>query len=107
MDLCAPTSHTFGKSGGETYRSYWLHFANKDCVTFFAVWPSRGRCYFAPLDVQKMIIRAWHEWYKRDAATFAYKPLANPQSWQWLEGVTKAVPVGQDGKVLAGGPPSE
>lgn len=91
MDFCAPTSHRFGKSGEEAYRSYWLHFANKNCVTFFAVWPSRGRDYFAPLDAQKTIIRAWQQWYAREGSRYDYKPLVKAQSWQWLEGVKKVV----------------
>lgn len=100
MDFCAPTSHKFGKSGEEPYRSYWLHFANKSCVTFFAVWPSRGRDYFAPLDAQKTIIRAWQQWYAREGSRYYYKPLIDEQPWQWLEGVKKPVPVGTDGNLL-------
>jgi len=91
MDFCAPTSHRFGKSGEEAYRSYWLHFANKSCVTFFAVWPSRGRNYFAPLDAQKTIIRAWQQWYAREGSRYDYKPLVKAQPSQWLEGVKKVV----------------
>lgn len=91
MDFCAQTSHRFGKSGEEVYRSYWLHFANKNCITFFAVWPSRGRDYFAPLDAQKTIIRAWQQWYAREGSRYDYKPLVKAQPSQWLEWVKKVV----------------
>jgi len=91
MDFCAPTGHKFGKSGQGAYRGYWLHFANKNCVTFFAVWPSRGQFFIAPVDAQQKIIEAWQQWYAKEGKDFDYKPLMNPQPSQWLEGVKKVV----------------
>lgn len=91
MDFCAPTNHKFAKSGQGAYRNYWLHFANKNCVTYFAVWPSRGQFFIAPVDAQQKIIEAWRQWYAEDSKDFDYKPLLDPQSWQWLEGVKKVV----------------
>lgn len=97
MDFCAPTSHSFGKSGEEAYRSYWLHFANKSCVTFFAVWPPRGRDYFAPLDAQRTIIRAWQQWYAREGSRYDYRPLVKARPTEWLEGVKKVVVIPPSG----------
>jgi hypothetical protein len=91
MDFCAPTGHEFGKSGQGAYRGYWLHFANKNCVTFFAVWPSRGQFFIAPVDAQQKIIEAWQQWYAKEGKDFNYEPLTNPQPSQWLEGVKKVV----------------
>lgn len=103
MGFCAPTSHRFGKSGKEAYRGYWLHFANKKCVTFFAVWPSRGQFYIAPIDAQRKIINAWRQWYAKEGRGFNYKPLVNPQSWQWLEGVERVVVLTPNGELSAPG----
>lgn len=97
MDFCAPTRHRFGNSGQEVYRAYWLHFENKRCVTFFAVWPSRGHFFIAPVDAQQEIINAWKRWYVKDGKHFNYKPLINPQPWQWLEGVEKVVVIPPSG----------
>jgi hypothetical protein len=89
MDFCAPTGWKFAISGEEAKRSYWLHFANKDCVTFFAVWPSRDRYYIAPLDAQQSIIDTWHQWFATKGKMFTYRPLSNPEPDQWLEGVNR------------------
>lgn len=93
MDFCAPTSWKPGRTYEDGIRDYWLHFQNKNCVTFFAVWPSRARTYVAPLDAQQAIIGAWRQWYAKEGKTYTYKPLVNPESWQWTEGVVKLVPV--------------
>ncbi|MGA9854686.1 MAG: hypothetical protein WBR29_05350 [Gammaproteobacteria bacterium] len=95
MDFCAPTRWKFASSGEDARRSYWLHFANKNCVTFFAVWPSRDRYYIAPLDAQYEIIDAWHRWFAEKGKVFTYKPLTNPDPGQWLEGVEKPIPIGR------------
>lgn len=98
MDFCAPTKWRFGESGEEAYRSYWLHFGDNSCVTFFAVWPSRGRCYVAPQDAQRKVISAWERWYASESKNYDYRPLVNPKSWQWLEGVQKLRRVGDGNK---------
>lgn len=95
MDFCAPTKWRPGHIYEDGIRSYWLHFENKNCVTFFAVWPSRGRYYVAPLDAQRQIISAWQRWYGEEGKQFEYKPLVNPESWQWTEGVQNIVKVGE------------
>jgi hypothetical protein len=95
MDFCAPTNWRPRRSYEDGIRNYWLHFENKSCVTFFAVWPSRGRYYVAPLDAQRKIISAWQRWYGEQGKQFDYEPLVNPESWQWTEGVQKVVNVGR------------
>lgn len=103
MDFCAPTEWRSGSAYEEGIRSYWLHFYSKSCVTFFADWPSRGRTYTAPLDAQRSIISAWQQWYAKEGKDFNYKPLVNPEAWQWPGGVQKLVRVGNDGKPVTKG----
>lgn len=96
-DFCAPTKWKPGRTYEERIRKYWLHFNSESCVTFFAVWPSRDRTYIAPIDAQREIIAAWQHWYVREGESYSYKPLVNPETWQWIEGVDKIVPVGAKG----------
>jgi len=84
MDFCAPSKHVFGNSEEEQNRKYWLTFAHKECLTFFAFWPSRGRWYIAPVDAQKNIIAQWRHWYATSGGKFEYKPLQNPPPEKWL-----------------------
>ncbi|MGH9344142.1 MAG: hypothetical protein ACRD19_10310 [Terriglobia bacterium] len=84
MDFCAPSKHVFGKSEEEQNRKYWLTFAHHQCLTFFSLWPSRGRWYIAPEDTQKSIIAQWRHWYATSGAKFEYKPLQNPPPEKWL-----------------------
>lgn len=70
-------------------------YANTDCVTSFAGWPSRGRYYVALLDAQRQIISAWQRRYSEEGKQFEYKPLVNPESWQWTEGVEKLVKISE------------
>ena len=84
MDFCAQSQHRFGNSEEEKNRKYWLTFAHKECLTFFALWPSRGRLYLAPLDAQKNIINQWQHWYATSGAEFKYKPLQDPPPEKWL-----------------------
>lgn len=93
-DFCAPTKWKPGHAYDEGIRNYWLHFNSKGCVTFFAVWPSRDRTYIAPVDAQRRIIAAWRQWYAKKGRAYHYKPMVNPETWQWIEGVDKVVPVG-------------
>lgn len=91
MDFCASTKWKLASQNNESYRSYWLHFSDKNCVTFFSVWPSRDQYYVAPIDAQKQIIKAWKHWYIKKGKTFNYKPLVNPMPSQWLDGVEKPI----------------
>ncbi|MHB8755338.1 MAG: hypothetical protein ACYC92_10345 [Candidatus Acidiferrales bacterium] len=93
MDFCAPTKWKPGKTYEEGIRSYWLHFYSKSCVIFFNDWPSRGRYYFAPLDAQRIIVRAWRDWCADHRKDSDYHPLVKPPAYRWPEGVNKVVPV--------------
>jgi len=73
-DFCAATQWKFGGSSEERNRRYWLYFDNPKCVTFVALWPSRGRFYFAPLDAQQTIIADWQNWYARAGNSYHYPP---------------------------------
>jgi hypothetical protein len=84
LDFCGKTSHHFGTSELEKNRKYWLFFKNKSCVPFFAMWPSRGSEYIAPLDAQEEIISQWREWAAREGKTFHYVPLLEPKPEDWL-----------------------
>lgn len=93
LDFCAPTKWKPGRSYEERTRHYWLHFNSKSCVTVFGVWPSRDLTYIAPVDAQRKIIAAWQQWYAREDESYHYKPLVNPESWQWIEGVDNVVEI--------------
>ena len=83
-DFCAPTVHKFAKTEEERDREYWLRFHKHSCLTFFAIWPSRGTEYVAPVDVQKKIIAQWKEWYRINGSKYRYKPLIDPKPEDWL-----------------------
>lgn len=83
-DFCGKTDHRFGSSEIEQNRRYWLYFRHHSCVSFFAMWPSRGSEYIAPVDAQKEIIAKWKRWFAAQGASFEYKPLQNPKPEQWL-----------------------
>jgi hypothetical protein len=78
-DFCGKTSHQFGGSEQERNRKYWIYFRHKTCVSFFAMWPSRGSVYIAPEDAQKEIIQKWKDWIKKDGSRLAYQPLRDPK----------------------------
>lgn len=82
-DFCGNTNHKFGKSQAERDRKYWLYFRHKSCLSFFAMWPSRGSEYIAPKDAQEQIINKWRRWFARKGS-FKYKPLQNPTPDKWL-----------------------
>jgi len=84
LDFCSQTRHDFGNSEEEKNRKYWLTFAHKNCLTFFALWPSRDRTYVAPEDVQRNIIDQWRHWYSSFGTAYDYKPLQNPLPEKWL-----------------------
>lgn len=84
MDFCGTSRHSFGSSDEEQNRKYWLTFGHKKCLSFFALWPSRGRWYIAPSDAQKNIIAQWQRWYATYGEKFEYKPLQNPAPEKWL-----------------------
>lgn len=83
-DFCARTHYRFADSDIEQRRKYWLYFGHPSCVSFFAMWPSRGSEYIAPEDAQKEIIAEWKRWFAVDGASFDYKPLRHPKPEQWL-----------------------
>ena len=83
-DFCAPTVHKFAKTEEEQDREYWLRFHKHSCLTFFAIWPSRGNEYVAPVDVQKKIIAQWKEWYRINGSKYRYQPLVDPKPEDWL-----------------------
>ncbi len=96
-DFCARTSWTFGNSGEEKNRRYWLYFDHPNCVSFFAIWPSRYRVYLAPLDAQEDIIRRWRQWYAAEGKTYRYTPPPDsPEKslllWQCARGVYSPPP---------------
>jgi len=84
-DFCGKTAHTFGNSELERDRKYWLYFRHKTCISFFAMWPSRGSEYIAPEDAQNEIIKKWKDWFEKDGLSFDYRPLHNPkpEDWAW------------------------
>lgn len=84
LDFCGKTNHHFGASELEKNRKYWLYLKSKSCVPFFAMWPSRGSEYIAPLDAQEEIISQWREWIARKGKTFRYVPLHEPKPEAWL-----------------------
>jgi hypothetical protein len=84
MDFCATSEHRFGSSEEERNRKYWLTLDHKECLAFFAIWPSRDRTYIAPVDAQKKIIVQWKEWYATSSTTFEYKPLQDPAPEKWI-----------------------
>ncbi|MBZ5696264.1 MAG: hypothetical protein LAN36_12995 [Acidobacteriia bacterium] len=91
-DFCATTQWKFGRSREEDNRRYWLYFKSPKCVTFFAIWPSRGRTYFAPLDAQQEIILQWRRWYTQEGTSYRYQPLPSAPDkilllWQEAAGV--------------------
>ena len=91
-DFCATTERKFGHSYEETNRRYWLYFEHSTCLTFFAVWPSRGRFYLAPLDAQQKIISQWQSWYAREGGAYQYpSPPTDAEKdllcWQQAAGV--------------------
>jgi hypothetical protein len=83
-DFCGQTRHEFDKSEFERNRKYWLYSRHRTCVSFFAMWPSRGTEYVAPQDAQNEIILKWRDWFKDQGASFDYKPLLNPKPEEWL-----------------------
>ncbi|MGH9738711.1 MAG: hypothetical protein ACRD4X_09000 [Candidatus Acidiferrales bacterium] len=83
-DFCAKTNYAFGDSALEQNRRYWLYFRYHTCVSFFAMWPSRGSVYIAPADAQSDIIRAWKSWLRLNAADLKCKPLLHAKPGQWL-----------------------
>jgi hypothetical protein len=83
-DFCAATTHKFGTTEIEKNRKYWLTFKGRQCLAFFATWPSRGSNYIAPHDSQLKIIGQWKQWYKSEGRSFNYKPLVNPEPKDWL-----------------------
>lgn len=84
-DFCAASQHSFGRTESERNRKYWLEFKNGACLSFFAVWPSRGSQYIAPRDAQKAIIEQWRRWYEAEGRGFDYRPLTDraPEKWLW------------------------
>jgi hypothetical protein len=84
-DFCGGTRHEFDKSEFERSRKYWLYSRHRTCVSFFAMWPSRGTEYVAPQDAQNEIIAKWRDWFKGQGASFEYKPLLNPKPEEWLK----------------------
>jgi hypothetical protein len=66
-DFCSGTRHEFDKSEFERNRKYWLYSRHRTCVSFFAMWPSRGTEYVAPQDAQNQIIAKWRNWFKGQA----------------------------------------
>jgi hypothetical protein len=83
-EFCSPSKHKFLATDEEINRAYWLKFAYGKCLTFFAIWPSRGRIYVAPRDSQARIIDMWRHWYKFDTKNYSFRPLVNPQPQDWL-----------------------
>lgn len=83
-EFCGHTTYNFGKSELERNRKYWVNFKHKNCVSFFAMWPSRGSEYIAPEDAQKEIIDKWKGWFAKDGTSFDYKPLQDPKPEEWL-----------------------
>lgn len=83
-EFCAATKHKFGDSQMDQHRRYWLYFGHHNCVSFFAMWPSRGTEYIAPEDAQREIISKWRNWFATYGTSFHYEPLHNPKPWQWL-----------------------
>ena len=83
-DFCGKTDHEFGSSEIERNRKYWLYLRHQNCVSFFAMWPSRGTEYVAPSDAQKQIIEQWKNWFRDQGASFDYQPLHNPKPEEWL-----------------------
>ena len=84
QDFCAQTKHVFGNSELERNRKYWLYDRHHTCVSFFAMWPSRGSVYIAPADAQQEIIHKWAAWLKQNSTSLHCTPLQNPQPDQWL-----------------------
>lgn len=82
-DFCAKTRHTFSDAPQEKNRKYWLYFRHHACVSFFAMWPSRGTTYIAPQDAQNQIIVKWREWLKEHPYHECI-PLRNASPEQWL-----------------------
>ena len=83
-DFCAKTHYTFSGAPQEKNRKYWLYFRHHTCVSFFAMWPSRGTTYIAPQDAQNQIIVKWRAWL-RENPHHKYVPLrgARPEQWLW------------------------
>ena len=84
VDQCATSNHQFGSSEEEKHREYWLTFGHGNCLTFFALWPSRDRIFIAPNDAQQKIITAWKHWYATLPKDYRFKPFHNPQPEDWL-----------------------
>jgi hypothetical protein len=96
-DFCAKTKWKFGNSDEEKSRRYWLYFDRANCVTFFALWPSRYRVYLAPVDAQEEIIRQWNQWYATEGKTYRFvSPSESPEKrlllWQCARGVYSPPP---------------
>jgi hypothetical protein len=83
-EFCSRTRHRFLETEEEKNRAYWLELTHGKCLTFFAIWPSRGRIYLAPRDAQARIIALWGDWYKRHARDYSFHPLVKPEPQDWL-----------------------
>ena len=97
QDFCAKTTWKFGDSEEEKDRRYWLYFNRANCVSFFAIWPSRYRVYLAPLDAQRELIIKWRQWYDTEAKAYRFAPPPDsPEKtllfWQCARGVYSPPP---------------
>jgi hypothetical protein len=81
MEFCSTSKHEFDTTDTEKSREHFLRYKYGDCLTFFAVWPSRGRLYIAPIDAQESIIKKWRDWYSTKGKDFKYIPLPDSSYW--------------------------